>query len=202
MNTKILALSALMAFAVSSQANFVVNGDFEADVYANGTALYPLTSLTGWTILSTGNVAGIGLNYNPVAGFQAAPSQELDLSGSFDNFGNASGPGISQQVAHNLPGPLTLSFDIYTFSTGGSLAGGVDVYWEGTLLAAGLQDTGNARTNFTYSVLATTGTSELKFVSSNGFVSHVDNVSVVPEPATITLLAAAAALAARRKKRA
>lgn len=203
MNPKLLLVGAFLGASVVSQAFLVVNGDFESDSYpASGhVTLTPSSTLTGWTILSRGNVAGIGLGYAG-GGMQAAPSQEIDLSGVFDKPGTLNGPGISQKIATFAGGVYAVSFDVYTFSTNNSLRGGVDFYWNGGLVQANIQDVGNTRTRYTFSNLVATGSAtEIMFVSTNGKVSHIDNVEAVPEPATMALLGLAAAAVARRRAR-
>jgi len=190
------AVLGLVALTAVSSANLVVNGDFQAASYPTNGFTSPLGSLSGWTILSVGNVAGIGV------GYLGAPSQEIDVSGTADRANS----GISQTLS-TLPGYLyEVKFDIYT-GFGRNQTGGVDASFGSTALGTNLQgqNSGNGRKTYTFTVAAGSNSDAIKFTNANtGRVAHVDNVSVtqvVPEPATIAGMSMfLLALARKRKK--
>jgi len=190
------AFLGLVALTAVSSANLVVNGDFQSGSYPNNNFTSPLGSLSGWTILGVGNVAGIG------QGYLNAPSQEIDLSGTADQAGS----GISQTLS-TLPGYFyEISFDVYT-GFGANQNGGVNATFGATALGTDLkgQNSGNGRKTYTFNVAAGTNADAITFINANtGKVAHVDNVSVtqvVPEPATIAGMSMfLLALARKRKK--
>lgn len=190
------AVLGLVALTAVSSANLVVNGDFQAASYPNNGFTSPLASLSGWTILGVGNVAGIG------QGYLGAPSQELDVSGTADTANS----GISQ-VLPTIGGFLyEIKFDVYTgFNT--TQNGGVNASFGATALGTNLkgQNSGNGRKTYTFMVNAASANQAIKFTNAaTGRVAHVDNVSVVeavPEPATIAGMSMfLIALARKRKK--
>ncbi len=190
------AIFGLVALSAVSSANLVVNGDFQAASYPANGFTSPLGSLAGWSILGTGNVAGIGL------GYLGAPSQEIDVSGTADTANS----GISQSLS-TLSGYLyEIKFDIYT-GFGRNQTGGVNASFGSTALGTNLQglNSGNGRKTYTFTVPAGGSSDAIKFTNAaTGRVAHVDNVSVtqvVPEPATIAGMSMfLLALARKRKK--
>ncbi len=190
------AVLGLVALSAVSSANLVVNGDFQAASYPNNGFTSPLSSLAGWTILSAGNVAGIGL------GYLGAPSQEIDVSGTAD----AANGGISQSLSTLNGYFYEVKFDIYT-GFGRNQTGGVNASFGSNNLGTNLQgqNSGNGRKTYMFTVQAGSNSEAIKFVNANtGRVAHVDNVSVtqvVPEPATMAGMSMfLLALARKRKK--
>ncbi len=176
-----LFVSLLVVGASAHAVNLVANGDFEADAYTVNGYNAPLGSLTGWSILGTGNVAGIGV------GYLGATSQEIDLSGVSDGYGS----GIEQSITTTASQAYTLSFDVRI-----PIKRAVEVKLNGTTILAGL-GTGTHTYNF-----SGTGADLITFVSEAGNTTHIDNVSVeaVPEPATMAVLGLGLAAAARRRR--
>jgi len=195
MTSKWISLSVLMALAAASQANFVVNGDFESDPYPAADRT-ELVTLTGWEIGTAGNVHGIGKNYNYWTGFQVRDTQELDLSEYFN------GEGIFQTLNHNLVGQeLTITFDLYTNGTGiPSQSGGANFWMDGQMLGFALG--AEERTRYTYTFTPSGNSSVIAFGSQLGNMVLLDNVEVVPEPATLTALGMGAAFLLRKRRRA
>lgn len=183
-----------LAAALTSQCfavNIVVNGDFQANSYPANGHVTPTTP-AGWTVLGLGNVAGIGV------GYLQAPSQEIDVSGTFDQAGS----GITQ-VLPTVAGQLyVISFDVYTGGVTGH-QGGVTVEMGATTLGTNLQglNTGNGRKKYTFNHVALANNEAITFKNAQRNVSHIDNVEVVPEPMTLLALGGGIAALARRRRR-
>ena len=183
-----LALVAL-ALAAASSAQLITNGNFETDAYpTNGVV--QLSKLTGWSILSTGDIAGCG------AGYFGQTSQEIDLSG----FGDGAGSGIFQTFATVPNAKYTLSLDVFT----GTNVGSVKVMVGSDVLSPGLA--GTVLTNSTFTFTAASQSTTLTLTNTGGSVSQVDNVSVTPvnpapEPSALAALGLGAMAVLRRRKR-
>ena len=194
---KNLALISLFAVAAAANANIITNGTFEANSYPQGSYISinsgnAASNLNGWTVEGT-EVAGIGKNY------LGAPSQEIDLSGSYDQ----SRSGIKQSFASTAGQKYLVSFDIFT----GDLYGydsGVDFIVNGNTLGNNLKSSvsSDARKTMSYTITADSASTEVKFLRNHGLVTHVDNVNVqaVPEPMTMITLGAGALAMLRRRR--
>ncbi len=177
----LLASLAFVGIGALGFSDLVVNGDFEADLYADGTAP-TIATLTGWAIGSTGNVHGVG------TGYLSSDSDQLDVSG----YADVAGSGISQTLTTLIGTTYTLSFQLYV-----PLSGSIEVKNNGSALATGLASSGL----YSYSFVGT-GSDTIEFVNlGTGNTTHLDDVSVeaVPEPATLAVLAIGLAAARRRR---
>ncbi|RYG43612.1 hypothetical protein EON79_16660, partial [bacterium] len=168
-----LAFAGILSAAAS--ANLVVNGDFESDAYPANGYQNITGSFTGWTVIGA-NVAGLG------TGYLTSPSQEMDLSGTVDT----SGTGITQTIATTVGQSYELTAEIYAGAGFTGYNGGVDILVNGVTVATNAQ---GANSIFSYTFTAGAST-ELTFLSNNGNVSHVDNITLnaVPEPASMAAL--------------
>lgn len=199
---KNFAILSLLVIAGAASANIVNDGDFSLDTNtypANGYTT--TTSVVGWNFVGTGaqEVAPIGI------GYLGAPNREIDLSGAYDVYYSGMGPGLSQTLHTNAGTKYDISFNYYSGNdyAGGAVAGGVDFYLNGSLVAGDLQTSSvsNARGLYTGSFVGT-GSDTIMFRSNHGYISHIGNVSAqaVPEPATLGVLAVGIGAMIRRKR--
>ncbi|RYG37424.1 PEP-CTERM sorting domain-containing protein [bacterium] len=187
---KLFVSFALVAtLSAAASANLVVNGDFESDSYPAGNYQVITGSFTGWTVIG-GNVAGLG------AGYLSSPSQEIDLSGTIDT----SGTGITQNIATLAGQSYELTAQIYAGAGFTPYTGGVDVLVDGITVATNVQGTNSI---FSYTFTAGSST-DITFLSNNGNVSHIDNVTLnaVPEPASMAALGLGGLALLRRRRKA
>ena len=154
-------------------SNIVQNGNFEATNYNTNTTVLSGSSLANWQ--TTGTVAIKG------TGYQGANSQELDLSGLKD----AAGSGIKQTLNTVAGQTYRVSFDVFTGAGSGLDARAtVNVGFGGSSVAAGLQggnitDVNNGRKTYSFDVVATGTSTDLKFGwSGSGVIAQIDNVAV------------------------
>ena len=152
--------------------NIVQNGNFEATNYNTNTTVLSGSSLANWQ--TTGTVAIKG------TGYQGANSQELDLSGLND----AAGSGIKQTLNTVAGQTYRISFDVYTGEGSGLNSGAVSMSFgennvAGALKGNDISDVNNGRKTYTFDVVATGTSTDLKFGwSGSGQIAQIDNVAV------------------------
>jgi len=126
---------------------------------------------------------------------------ELDANNSY---------GIYQDIPTTPNTVYTLKFAFATRGDSTEQYDGVRILWNGNLVDTIIRaDRSGASTNwiyYTYTVIATGTLSRLEFQDagavSNSFGGFLDDVSLVPEPASLVALAAGViGLAARRRTR-
>ena len=202
------ALGLVLALGGTSRANLIQNGSFEVDkvTAANsvGTqyAFAPPLLLPSWTV--TKGSVDIDVTAPTFGAAATNGVQNIDLDGN--------SPGALQQgFATVVGGHYVLSFDlstnIYANQTEGALVTVGDLSTTVTHVATTY---GNlAWTHIVLGFKATGTTSILAFTSTSTGGSTgvlIDNVSVVPEPASLAMCATALAgltgAAARRKRKA
>ncbi len=199
----------VLVFGSSASANLITNGSFETNTVAGfyGDLVYPgETRIQAWTIVNLGPASTIHLHRNywksyDVAGNLSAAAAAIDLDG------NVGHRGAIEQIVATPAAALTLSFKLggnyYDTPTGPRK---VEVYWNGVSqgIFAHSLDLGDTIADYdwdtiTLSVTGTGGLDTLRFESrtGSGWSAAIDQVElevnavVVPEPATVVLVAAA-----------
>ena len=190
----LLALVVVFGFSpVLVQASLIVNGSFEEPVFPSGTdyAYIPggETMILGWETIHTG-VERISLSTYGV-GFGSAQdgSVSLDLNTDF-----GVGGGIQQEISTEVGKVYLLSFYQGTY-----VSHDRDGTSNVTVSAAGVTDSFSFENHSTTvawegKTLTFTATAVTTLISFANFdnpatnFSHIDNVSVVPEPSTALLV--------------
>jgi len=189
--TKIGCIAALLSVSASANANFVTNGSFEND-QLTGTRWQVFNSIDGW---STESGPGIEIQRNTIVKAQQGNQYvELDSHNATDT---------NSLMAQEITGLTTgwtydLSFYYHARTNKGNNDNGINVYWGDSLPFDELTDeiasiedyvrsTSNAWIRFDYNVLATAETMYLGFGADgldNSLGGFIDNISLVPEPAS------------------
>jgi hypothetical protein len=214
MTKKFLVLT-IATLASQSYAQ-LINGGFENPVIQNGgftTYGTGSTAITGWTVVGP-QVLIVSTNYaepfNGVTRFNsAAGNQSLDLTGQSNTGINS---GVTQSIATTAGSEYTVSFSVGVMNSNASYSSPslVDLSIDG---GSRISFTNSATSpsglvnwqRFSHTFMALSPTTSITFLngtglSTNNFVG-LDDVSVVPEPATLSLLGLLAVSALRRRLR-
>ncbi len=186
MRTKFAMFVATLTVAASANANLIKNGDFEA-----AGAQYSVP--TSW-LETNPNDAGVG--YLSAGNYFGAGSTAKDGKQLFEFNGQNRAPDSSlfQTFATTAGVIYSVDFD-YGVTSGGNQSIIAEILGNtGTQLTAfTANSTSTALNHFNFSFTADGANSTLRFNDSranntNGQDGVLDNVSAVPEPATIALL--------------
>lgn len=206
-----LALSTAMTCTVGSTlaGNIVFNGSFEDPVVTNGAKWDIFTpGIPGWTI-SRG--PSIELHRGVNGWLPAEGSQYLELDSDIDGPGGAmNGDDASFAIYQDISTLPGVWYDLeFAFSPRPGVSDNVlEVWWGGSLIdtiaASGVGLSNTQWTYYTYQVQASGTTTRLEFGDagvSDSLGTFLDDVRVVPEPASIAFLAIVGAIAVGRRRR-
>ena len=209
-----LAVMACLA-AVSTQAraqNLLTNGSFEntAGTFVNNGQGYMdlgvgATTIPGWTV--TNNAMSWLSNTNTPNITTPAGSFFLDLTGSDDS---APYGGVTQTIATNPGGTYTLSLSLGLNRSNAAYNGTKSVSVTAGSLATTftltpLAGAGDQWSTFSSDFTATAASTAITIIGTSpgtgGAYIGLDNVSVTPEPTTLSALGAMAVALTRRRRR-
>lgn len=184
----------------------LINGGFEDPAMVVGSADTPMdidtdaSAITGWTMFGAAAGNKIGL-YSPNWDFWGAlpgltDGQYLGFNAAEGGFGDA----IEQSITTAIGDTITVSYDVGVGNFG-DLSGAMRL--DATSAGGALGDmvsqvsthgTVSGFTTYTAQFVATTATTTLRFTdvsvgSTSGADTLLDNVSAIPEPATLGMVA-------------
>lgn len=173
--------AAVVASGSAHAAPLLTNGSFESNGQANGSwAIY--NNLTGWS-----GSPNVELRNN-VAGAAQHGSNYVEL----DTTGNSA---IFQNVSTSLGQNYLLTFWYSPREGVAASSNGISVDWSGIEVGSvtGAGGSGNVWQQFSYAVVGTGATAQLRFSArgtSDSLGGSLDNVTLtaVPEPATLASL--------------
>lgn len=198
---KSVALTVMaLTFSAVSNANLLVNGDFEDDVGLTGSRWGVYSSINGWQTYSG---PGIEIQRNTIVAAQSG-NQYVEL----DSHTGTDTNSVMYQTIDSLSvgASYELSFWYHARTNNGAANdNGIEVLWGDSLPGATVLDLeGYSRNsnlgwmNFSLDLVATAETMFLSFGATgldNTLGGFIDNVSLtaVPEPGTLALFAIGAA---------
>jgi choice-of-anchor C domain-containing protein len=198
-----LVTFALSTTAIAGTPNLLINGSFEDSTLNPGSAWSVLgggnTSIEGWTTI------GGGIDYFGVFIAASDGIHSLDINNI------SSGGGIEQSFATVIGATYDVSFDMSANMFGAPAekvmnvsAGGSSQDFVFNYVAAGSTAADPKWETMTWSFVATSTTSTLRFTGVSGGVygAALDNVIVtgIPAPGAMGLLSIAGLCATRRKR--
>jgi hypothetical protein len=180
---KIFTAAALLLASAGAQANLISNGSFETPNVGNGSWTI-VNSLAGWNVGS----GGVEIRNNAVgSAFDGLNFIELDTTGN---------SSISQNIAAQASGLFSLTLAYAPRAGVGSASNGIDIYWDGGLLASlngsGIGNGGNVWQSYAFQFNVFAGVHTLRFVavgnsdSLGGSLDAIHLVAVQPEPAEVS----------------
>lgn len=212
-----IALIGVALAGVASASNLLTNGSFELPTVTNGSYntynAGDSSSIPGWTVTGTGNVAIVidtfsccgGITYNASDG-----TQSIDLTGTSDN-GN--GGGVAQSLTGQTVGDIyTVSFDVgnYDDPNGAGSPGPTEIslFVDGALIDTYTNANNTAGQvnwqTFSYSFTNDADALSIEFRNAGGDGNYAgldnvvltDNGAATPEPGTWVMLFGGLALMA------
>ena len=189
------------------EASLIVNGSFENPPFPSGTdyAYIPggETSISGWETIHTG-VERIALStYGGGSGYGSAHDGLVSLDLNTDN---GVGGGIQQSVATDVGVVYSVTFWQGTYNTQGRDGTSNVIASAGATTESFFFENHNptiAWAEKTLTFAATSTTTLISFENFDGWsenFSHIDNVSMIPEPSTALLVGLGlVGIAARRR---
>ena len=195
---KISLLVSVVAFGlcpVLAQASLIVNGSFEEPPFPSGIdyAYIPggETTISGWETIHTG-VERIALStYGGGSGYGSAHDGLVSLDLNTDN---GVGGGIQQSVATDVGGVYSLTFWQGTYNTQDRDGTSNVIASAGATTESFFFENHNPTIAWEEKTLTFTAISTTTLISFENFdglsenFSHIDNVSMIPEPSTALLL--------------
>ena len=202
-SSPLLALAAaLLTIAAPARSQIIANGSFESpEISANTFTYFSLLEdgAAGWSYSGDAGLIDAPSNFfAPAApdGSQIAFFQITDNAGDFSS--------ICQSITLTAAGVYTLTFQDAGRAFGFQPTGLYGVWLDGSVIYSDSVSQGQPFTFETTNFAASAGTHVLAFrmaQDAGEFTIYIDNVTVVPEPSGIVLLATgiAAAPGARRR---
>ena len=163
--------------------NLLVNGSFESTTVPVGQYA-AFTAITGWTAI-TGGTIELWNAHNGITGNAGANYAELDYAGARD--------GFYQDVQTTAGQSYALTFDTRQRPGGGVSTAGIEIVWNGTVVATTAPNT-TTWTAFTVNVTGTGALDRLTIrevasQSSDGLGALIDNFRLVATPADAAVAA-------------